>query len=223
MDADAGCLLARAGAGGTVHLGTHPNPAHGGAAEGPVPEPAPDPEGPCKRGAAHGSADAGVSVVTCSLEAGGGPAMESSMPWAAGDQGGAELAEPAQLPGACDADASSGGTAAPAEVPEPASGAADVPIDASGEHTAEVYERVPRARGSGTRPRTDAPKDYYCDGGPAASEPPAGEPLRAEKFFEGRWQGAVERHVWECICWTMQVLTGLLRVIGASVRAAWEC
>ena len=150
---------AQAGPGGTEDL--EPNPsccddaslrsARGGAGDAagePDPDPAPGPE-PRESGAAHGCANARVSVVKCSLEAGGGPVVESSKPQGAGGQGCAELGELAGMPVACAAAASDGDAAAPGEAPEPASGAAEEPWD--------------------------APESYDFDDGPFGDEPQTAE------------------------------------------------
>lgn len=137
-------LEARAGAGCTADL--EPSPSccddvsapvglSGGrrgaadAAGEPDPDPASGPD-PSESGAAHEGADAGVHVVQCSLEAGGGPLVESSKPRGVRDQGCAELGELAGMPHACAAAAGGGDAAAPGEAPEPASGAAEEPWDA---------------------------------------------------------------------------------------------
>ena len=125
--------------------------ARGGAADAagePDPNPASSPN-LRESGAAHRGADARVNVVQCSLEAGGGPVVESSKPQGLRGQGHAELGEPAGMPRARAAAASKGDAAAPWEAPEPAPSAAETPCD--------------------------APESYDFDDGPFADEPQTAE------------------------------------------------
>ena len=118
--------------------------ARGGAADAAgVPDPDP------ASGPAYADADARVNVVHCSLEASGGPVVESSKAQGVGGQGCAEHGEAAWLPAACAASASSGDAAVLEEAPEPAPVAAEEPWD--------------------------APESYDCDDCSFGNEPAAAE------------------------------------------------